>query len=48
MKLGVPFLKAKKDTDCGPLAVKMVIGYFGKEFLFDEILKAFSTGLWGV
>lgn len=39
MKLKVPFYKSVKDTDCGPLALKMALAYFGKHYSFEEISK---------
>jgi len=39
MKLKVPFYKAKKDVDCGPLALKMVLEYFGEKYSIDELSK---------
>lgn len=52
MKLKVPFYKSKKDTDCGPLALKMVLDYFGGKYSFKKIAKEerqIDTGLvWSV
>lgn len=52
MKLNVPFYKSKKDTDCGPLALKMALSYLGENHSFDEIAKLerqLDTGLvWSV
>jgi hypothetical protein len=31
MKLNVPFFVANTDTDCGPLALKMVASFFGQD-----------------
>jgi ABC-type bacteriocin/lantibiotic exporter with double-glycine peptidase domain len=48
MKLDIPFFKARKDTDCGPLALKMVSAYFGEDHSFKELAKleyALSNGL---
>ena len=39
MKLEVPFYKSKKDTDCGPLALKMALEYFGKKYSFEKLSK---------
>jgi hypothetical protein len=39
MKINVPFYKSKKDTDCGPLALKMAAEYLGKKASFDKISK---------
>ena len=39
MKLKVPFYKSLHDTDCGPLALKMALSYFGKDYSFEEISK---------
>lgn len=39
MKIKVPFYKSKKDTDCGPLALKMTLAYFGKRYSFGKIAK---------
>jgi hypothetical protein len=52
MKLSVPFYSSKKDTDCGPLALKMVLEYFGETHEFEELAKLekqLETGLvWSV
>lgn len=48
MKLPVPFIQAKTDLDCGPLALQMVLAYFGKNYSIHEIAKAqkqLDTGL---
>ncbi len=39
MKLPVPYYKSKKDTDCGPLALKMALEYLGEKHPFQEIAK---------
>lgn len=39
MKLNVPFYKSKTDTDCGPLALKMVLSYFDEDYSFEELAK---------
>jgi len=39
MKLNVPYHKSKNETDCGPLALKMVLEFFNKTTSFDEIAK---------
>jgi len=43
MKLNVPFHKSIKDTDCGPLALKMVLEYFGEKHSFEELAKLERT-----
>ena len=52
MKLDVPFYAAKRDTDCGPLALKMALEFFGEEHSFDDIAtaqKALPSGLvWSI
>ena len=48
MLLPVPFHKSLKDTDCGPLALKMVLEYFGKKLPIEQIAKEekqLETGL---
>ncbi|MFH1174656.1 MAG: peptidase C39 family protein [archaeon] len=48
MKLHVPFYKSRKDTDCGPLALKMVLEFFGERHAFQEIArleKRLSSGM---
>ena len=39
MKFDVPYFKSKTDTDCGPLALKMVMAYLGKNISVEEISK---------
>lgn len=39
MKLELPFFKSRTDEDCGPLALKMVLAYFGKDVSFEEIAE---------
>ncbi len=52
MKLKVPFYKSIKDTDCGPLALRMALAYFGENHTFEDISKQerqLETGLvWSV
>jgi len=52
MKLSVPYFKSKKDTDCGPLALKMALEYLGESHpfqLISEYEKQIETGLvWSV
>jgi len=52
MKLNVPFYKSEKDTDCGPLALRMALGYLGEDHSFEEISKLekqLDTGLvWSI
>ncbi len=43
MKLNVPFHKSIKDTDCGPLALKMVLEYFGEKHSFEELAELERT-----
>lgn len=48
MKLKVPFYKSEKDTDCGPLSLKMSLEYLGKVYSFEQISKEerqIDTGL---
>jgi len=48
MKIKVPFYKSSKDTDCGPLALKMALAYLGKKYSFKNISKEekqINTGL---
>jgi predicted double-glycine peptidase len=40
MKIDVPFFKSIRDTDCGPMVLKMVLGYFGEDYSFEEISEA--------
>lgn len=37
MKLNVPFYRTEKDGECGPLALKMALSYFGEEHSFDKL-----------
>ena len=39
MNINVPFYESKKDADCGPLALKMALSYFGEEYDFEELSK---------
>jgi predicted double-glycine peptidase len=39
MKLKIPFYKAQTDIECGPLALKMVLEYFGETHEIDELSK---------
>jgi len=39
MKIKVPFYKSKKDTDCGPLALRMALAYLGEKYSFKKIAK---------
>src|SRR3989344_719127 len=52
MKIKVPFYKSKKDTDCGPLALRMALDYLGEKYTFKKIAKEekqIDTGLvWSV
>jgi len=52
MKLSVPFYKSKKDTDCGPLALRMALTYLGESHTFKKISqeeRQIDTGLvWSV
>lgn len=52
MKLSVPFYKSKKDTDCGPLALKMALAYLGEKHILKKISqeeRQIDTGLvWSV
>ncbi len=48
MKLKVPFYKSKQDVDCGPVALRMVLAYFGKNHSLKKISKEekqLDTGL---
>ncbi|MFP4645638.1 MAG: peptidase C39 family protein [Candidatus Woesearchaeota archaeon] len=48
MKLDVPYHASKKDTDCGPLALKMVLEFFGEQHEFAELShleRQLDTGL---
>ena len=52
MKLKVPFYKSKKDTDCGPLALRMALAYLGERHTFQKLAREerqIDTGLvWSV
>lgn len=52
MRIDVPFYKSEKDTDCGPLALRMALAYLGTRMSFDKISKEqkqLDTGLvWSV
>lgn len=52
MKLSVPYYKSEKDTDCGPLALRMALAYLGERYTFEKISeeeKQIDTGLvWSV
>ncbi len=37
MKLKVPFYKQTTPTNCGPMALKMVFSFFGKDFPIEKI-----------
>jgi len=37
MKLEVPFFKQTTPLNCGPVAVRMVLSYFGKNVSLEEI-----------
>ncbi|PIN89524.1 hypothetical protein COU57_06020 [Candidatus Pacearchaeota archaeon CG10_big_fil_rev_8_21_14_0_10_32_14] len=37
MKLPIPFIPSRKDTDCGLVAPMMAFQYFGKKYSFDNI-----------
>ena len=48
MKIDVPFYKSKKDTDCGPLALRMALAYLGERYTFKKIAdkeRQIDTGL---
>ncbi len=48
MKLEVPFYESVKDTDCGPLALRMALGYLGEDHDFDTLAaleRQLDTGL---
>lgn len=48
MKFPVPYFKSVKDTDCGPLALKMALGYLGEEYSFEKLAeeeRQIDTGL---
>lgn len=48
MKIKVPFYASKKDTDCGPMVLKMALAYLGEEHSFEELSKLelqIDTGL---
>lgn len=42
MKLKVPFYKQTTKTNCGPVALKMILEFLGKQFSVEEIEKAAS------
>jgi uncharacterized protein YvpB len=52
MKLSVPYYKSEKDTDCGPLALRMALAYLGESYTFKKISeeeRQIDTGLvWSV
>ena len=39
MIIRVPYNRSRKDTDCGPLALKMVLKHFGQHYSFEKIAK---------
>ncbi len=43
MRLNIPFFKQTTSLNCGPVALKMVLGYFGKEYE-TEVLER-SVGI---
>lgn len=43
MKLDVPFYKQKENVDCGPVALKMVLSYFGKNYDIENLKE--KTGI---
>ena len=43
MKLNVPYIKSKTDIDCGQLALKMVLEYFGEKKEVDELTELIRT-----
>jgi len=48
MKIEVPFYKSKKNTDCGPLTLRMALAYLGERYTFKKIAKEerrIDTGL---
>ena len=48
IKINVPFYKSKKEADCGPLALKMILKYFGENHSFEELSeleKALDSGM---
>ena len=52
MKIDVPFHKSIKDTDCGPMVLKMALEYLGEKHSFEELSKLerqLDTGMvWSV
>ncbi len=52
MRIKVPFYKSKRETDCGPLALRMALAYLGERYAFKKIAKEerqIDTGLvWSV
>lgn len=43
MKLDVPFYKQTTGLNCGPVALKMVLGYLGEDFSIEELEE--KTGI---
>jgi len=47
--INVPLLKQKEKLDCGPIALKMVLKYFGKNISENKIIKEVGgIGKYGV
>ena len=43
MRLEIPFIRSETDKDCGQLALKMALNYFGESFCMEEISKLTKT-----
>lgn len=48
MKLGVPFYKQANETDCGPTALEMVLGYFGENHSREKLAELVEVDKSGV
>ena len=43
MKIDIPYIKSKTDIDCGQLALKMVLEYFGEKREIKELTNLIRT-----
>ena len=54
MQLSVPFFPSEEENDCGPMALKMVLAFFGKSSdaaMLKKMMRPTHTGMvwgWGI
>jgi len=52
MKLNIPFYKQKRKNECGPVALQMVLSYFGKSYSrkkLSSLIDSEKSGItWGI